>query len=406
MKLPRLRLPGRLIDRYLLREMLRPMALSLAFVLAALLLERVLRLVDLIATEGGPMGAVVTMAATLLPHYLGLALPASFFLSMLVLVARLSEDSEIDALLSSGLSLQRIVIPFLAVGVLLSAFSLGLFGYVQPHARYGYRAALHLVKHGGWTGAVPGGAFVAAGNGVTIHAADADRSGRVLGGVLIEERRPDGRTVTTTANRGVLRQDPDRAGRLLLTLSDGSQMRVGADGAVTVLRFTELTIGRELALADTLFRPRGRDEREMTLTELWEGVRTGDGPVSRDSMRGELHGRLVQAASVTALPLLAVPMGVAAKRRRRGAGVVLAAVILVLYHHMLQVGQGLVELGRVAPVVGSWLPFAALTAAAAWTLSRTSGRPGSSPIEAALVAIEGSLETAVSYVGRLSRRAT
>src|SRR3546814_14151904 len=97
----------------------------------------------------------MTMAATLRPHYLGLALPAAFFISVLLLVARLAEDSEIDALLASGLSLGRIVLPFLAIGLLLALVSLALFGYVQPHARYGYRAALHVVKHGGWTGAVP-----------------------------------------------------------------------------------------------------------------------------------------------------------------------------------------------------------------------------------------------------------
>src|SRR3546814_13807789 len=100
----RLRLPGCLVDRYLLGQLLRPMALSLAFVLVALLMERVLRLVDLIANEGGPFGAIMTMAATPLPHSPGLALPAPSFISVLLLVARLAEDGEIDALLPRGLS--------------------------------------------------------------------------------------------------------------------------------------------------------------------------------------------------------------------------------------------------------------------------------------------------------------
>src|SRR3546814_5480129 len=93
----------------------------------------------------------------------------------------------------------------------------------------------------------------------------------------------------------------------------------------------------------------------MTLGELRHGVRTGDGPVARSVMQGELHSRLVQAASVAVLPLLAVPMGIAAKRRRRGAGVVLAAVILVLYHHALQVGQGDRKSTRLTPVTNAHL---------------------------------------------------
>lgn len=406
MILGRLRLPGRLIDRYLLLQLLRPMTLSLAFVLVALLMERVLRLVDLIAAEGGPFGAVATMAATLLPHYLGLALPAAFFISILLLVARLAEDSEIDALLASGLSLVRIVMPFIAAGLVLALLSLALFGYVQPHARYGYRAALHLVKHGGWTGAVPGGSFVDAGNGVTLHAAEADSTGRVLTGVLIEERDGNGRSVTTTAAHGFLRSDPERSGRLILVLEDGSQMRVSRGGAVSALTFETLTIGREFALADALFRPRGRDERELTLDELRDGVRTGNGPVPPAVMNGELHGRLVQAASVAVLPLLAVPMGIAAKRRRRGAGMVLAAVVLVLFHHVLQVGQGLVELGRVGPAIGSWLPLSILAAVAGWMLFQMNERPGRGPLDGALGAIDRSIDATRAYVARLAGRPT
>jgi lipopolysaccharide export system permease protein len=212
--------------------------------------------------------------------------------------------------------------------------------------------------------------------------------------------------VTTTAAQGFLQRDPERSDRLLLQLVDGSQMRVSRGGAVSVLKFETLTIGRDLALADTVFRPRGRDERELTLGELRHGVRSGEGPVAPVVMNGELHGRLVQAASVAILPLLAVPMGIATKRRRRGAGVVLAAVVLVLYHHVLQVGQGLVELGRVGPAIGSWLPFATLAALACWMLFRMNERPGRGPLDGALGLIDRSLEAVRAYLGRLAGRPT
>src|SRR5690606_23312485 len=76
----RARLPGlpmRLIDRYLLGTTLRPLAISLVVVLAALLLERILRLFSLLVDRRGPIGLVLEMAANLIPHYLGLALPAA-----------------------------------------------------------------------------------------------------------------------------------------------------------------------------------------------------------------------------------------------------------------------------------------------------------------------------------------
>lgn len=398
MTLVRPRLPGRLVDRYLLREMLRPLILSLVFVLAALLTERILRLVDFIATQGGPLGPVLTMAASLLPHYLGLALPAAFFLSILVVVGRLSQDSEVDVLMSSGLSLRRIAVPFLCIGVILALFSLALFGYLQPYTRYGYRAALHAVTHGAWSGEVPGGMFVDAGEGITFHAVRADRSGRLLWGVFIEQRRPGGVTVTITARQGRLLNDPEQDDRVILILSDGSQLRTTPDGA-SLLRFDRLTLDRTLALDAVLFRPRGGDERELTLGELWSSARAGAGPVPPDVLRAELHGRLVRAASVVVLPLLALPMGLASKRGRRGVGMVLAALILVLYHHTLQVGEGLVEVGHLAPAVAVWLPFAVFSAFAGWALLRVDGRPGRGPFDGILVSIEQSLDNARRWAG-------
>lgn len=397
-------LPGSLIDQYLLKELLRPLALSLTALLAALLMERILRLVDLIATQGGAFDAVLTMAANLLPHYLGLALPAAFFLSILLLVARLAEDSEIDALLSSGLSLRRIVLPFLFVGLVLALGSLALFGYVQPHARYGYRAALNVVLNSGWAGVVPSGAFVKAGDGVMFHAAEADSSGRVLSGILVDERRDGGRLATTTAAQGVLQPIPGQANKFALVLKDGIQIRVAPTGTVTELRFDILTLERELSLEGLLFRPRGRDQREMTLDELWRGVRTGEGEVPPRVMRGEFHGRLARAAAVVTLPILALPMGIAAKRRRRGAGVVLAAVILMLYHHLQQLGQGLVETGRLPPAIGIWLPFVAFVGFASWTLWRMNGRPGGGPLDEVLAAIERVMDAIGRFLARRAGR--
>ncbi|HEX5476562.1 MAG TPA: hypothetical protein VFX09_01785, partial [Burkholderiales bacterium] len=71
------RFPDRL-DLYMLRLLAGPLVLVLATVLITQLLERVLRLLDVVGTSGAPLSAVLIMVASLVPHYLGLALPASF----------------------------------------------------------------------------------------------------------------------------------------------------------------------------------------------------------------------------------------------------------------------------------------------------------------------------------------
>ena len=74
-------------------------------------------------------------------------------------------------------------------------------------------------------------------------------------------------------------------------------------------------------------------------------------------MTAEVNGRLVRSFSVATMPFLAVPMGIAAKRRRRGPAVATAAILLLLYHYSLEIGEGLVGIGAVSPLIGLWVPF-------------------------------------------------
>ena len=391
-------LPGRRIDLYLVSQLLRPLALCLLFVMVALLIERILRLVSLIAEYGGSFGVVATMAANLLPHYLGLALPAAFFISILLLIARLAEDSEIDAILSSGISLRRIVVPFVALGCFLALISLFLAGYVQPHSRYGYRAALNTLVESEWGGVIPSGVFLDLGQGITLYADEVNTGGNLLSDVFINEQKPNGGMITTTAAFGSVMRDPNHGNRLVLKLRNGSQLRVFPGGAATQLSFEALMLERKLPFHGAEFRQRGRDERELTLLELVRASQADDGPIPRRVIRGELHGRLAQAATVLVIPLLALPMGMAAKRRRRGAGVVLAAAILMLYFHTLQLGQGMVEAGGAHPALTIWLPFGVLAGFSAWVLFFLSRRPGE-PWNEVLDAIADAME-AVGHYGR------
>lgn len=377
---PRVGAPGGtgLIDRYILVELAKPLLGSLAVVLVALLMERVLRLFDLLAQHGGAFDAVLLMAANLVPHYLGLALPAAFFISMFVVVARMGEDNELDALQSSGLSVARIARPLLVTGIGLMVFSVLLFGFLQPYSRYAYRSLLHMVTNTAWDATVPETSFVHAGDGVTLSADMVDATGRELTGVFIHQLRADGEEWVTTAAGGRLNATEDRK-RVLLTLEDGTQLRTRPDGRQQLLGFNVLTLDHPFNLEAPPFRARGGSERELTLLELWREMHDPTSLLPRRKMAAEFNGRLVRAVTLPLLPLLAVPMGMAAKRARRGLGITLAAVILVVYHHSVQLGESLADVGRLPAGVGVWVPFVLFALLCAWLFRRAQVRPGENP---------------------------
>ncbi|BBK30430.1 lipopolysaccharide export system permease protein [Stella humosa] len=408
----------RLIDRYLLAEAARPLAVSLGVVLTALLLERLLRLFNLLAHSSGALESVVELLLNLIPHYLGLALPAAFFISIFFVIARLSEESELEAMLSAGLSIARIAAPLLWVGVVLSLFSMALFGFMQPYSRYAYRAVLHAAVNAGWDARVEPSSFVKAAKGFTVTADRADDSGTYLEGVFAQ-RIVDGIEEVFTAESGRLAL-VDGGQRLVLRLKNGQHWRQPPAAALagvahpqapraaaerpSLVQFTDLTLNTDFNPDAPPYRTRGDSERELTMIELWQAMHQpaaerkpgAAGPMPRRRLAAEFHTRIVRALSLPLLPLLAIPLGMAAKRGRRGSGLVMAAVILVLYHHGIQLGQSLATTGRLPPVPAVWVPFTLFTILCLWLFRSSQARPGQNSftwlverIELGLMAIRG-----------------
>src|SRR3712207_8298991 len=103
----------------------------------------------------------------------------------------------------------------------------------------------------------------------------------------------------------------------MVELEHGRQLTLLPDGRASTMVFTSSEQSRAFVQRLPAFRPRGADEREMTLGELWDAE--GETGVPQRRLDGELHGRLVRSASLLLLPLLAMPMGLAAKRSRRSS---------------------------------------------------------------------------------------
>jgi lipopolysaccharide export system permease protein len=347
--------------------------------LVALLLERILRLLDLLSSSSDRFGFVAQLAVNLVPHYLGLTLPAAFFLALIVVVNRMNQASEVDALLASGVSLTRLAAPYLCLAAALSAVSLLVFGFLQPYSRYAYRAVLHSAQNAGWNGLVPAETILAPSKDLMMTTDEAEMAGQRLSRVFIRRMTAKGREEITTAGMAELRRTADGK-NVQLMLQNGQQLRFNEQGRPEILAFKEFTMQLPVTGPAKLLRARGGDERELTLFELARQAETGHSAIPRETLKGELYGRLARSLSLPLLPLLGVPLGMAAKRSGRAPGAIVGGLLLLTFHHLVQLGQGLASTGR-APaelsVGGPFLAFAAIAFIVFFT-SRT--RPGETPI--------------------------
>ena len=266
----------RIIDTYVLRQIFKPLWIALVVALLVLLIERMLRLLDLVLGAQGPLKVVFEIMAYLVPNYISLALPMSLLLGVMLAFNRLSRDGEIDAMQGAGVSLARQSRAALLAAIGVAVITMIALGYLKPYGRYAYETLVFTVANATFQAFVQAGVFTHIQDTTFLikHVRPGDGA---FANVFLYEGSQGGSTVVT-ARSGVLARPGDEAIPMLrlfdgirLTIRDDAREEKQADDRalpVGVLRFQELrmTLGEGEA---KFFRPRGADEREFTLSELW-----------------------------------------------------------------------------------------------------------------------------------------
>lgn len=392
-----------ILERYVVGLTLKPMFIALGVVLLGLLLERVLRLVDILATAGAPVVLVFALSANLIPHYLGFAVPAAFALGIFSAISRLSNGAELESMLASGVSVQSLVKPLVAVGVALAVLSIAVMGFLDPYSRYSFREILNDSVAYAWRAHAPAATFISVRDGLTVTADQVDDTGRKLTGVFIEDRA-DGRETLTTAARGTLEVTPDGT-QLQLRLQQGMILRnAEAGGRPSTLRFRDLVFDKKFALEAPPFRPRGGNERELTLTELWSQMADPASATPYRKLSSEFHSRIVRSLSLIFLPILIVPLSMTMRRQNRVVNIVVAAAFVLLFQNMVQFGETLAAKGSGPPALLCWAPLLAFIAIAFGMFATSTDRPGDTAISRSMDRLEALVAPVGRAVARLAPR--
>lgn len=374
-------------DLYILKQISRPLAIALIMALVVFLIERMLRLMDLVLGSNGPLNMVFEILAYLVPHYMGMALPISLFLGVLIAFSRLSRDGELDAMHAANTGLRRLARPAHMTACMLMIVATVMIGYLQPYGRYAYQSMVYSIGNASFHALLRAGVFAQA-EGVTFLVEEIRPDGIGFGNVFIHEVTKDGGSVAITARSGRLGYS-ESENTPIMRLADGIRLEVTepkqhetADGeseqpTINVLQFDELQteLGRDAA---KMFRPRGKDEREYTLTELWQHRFDPPPDVRSSDMIAEFHGRLVRILTVPLLPFLAIPLALGRRRTERSFGIAAGLAVLVIYNQVLDLGENITETGAIEPWLGLWTPYFAFAFGSVFLFYRaTTQVPGS-----------------------------
>jgi len=124
------------VDRYILKQVLYGTLFAVLVLCIVLVLGNIFKQIRPFLVEKGlPLSFITTFIIYLLPFSMIYTIPWSFLASVLMVFGRLSSDNEITALRSSGMSLYRIALPVLILGLAFSGVCLWLNGTQAPHSK-------------------------------------------------------------------------------------------------------------------------------------------------------------------------------------------------------------------------------------------------------------------------------
>jgi lipopolysaccharide export system permease protein len=194
----------RIIHRYVLREIAVPFVLGLATFTFILLIARVLRLVELVVNRGVPLLDVLRLFSYILPAFLEVTVPMALLLGVLTAFGRLSADSEITALRTSGVSLYQVLSPVAVFASVVFVIALGLSVYVRPWGNNRLRAGLFEIARTRASAGIREKVFNDDFKGLVIYVDHIEPPGNALRGVLIADTREADQSNTVVAQAGFL----------------------------------------------------------------------------------------------------------------------------------------------------------------------------------------------------------
>ncbi len=381
-------------DRYIFRLVLMPMLAVFVIAASLLVLDKMLKLFDFVASEGGPVSVVFQMLAGLLPEYASVAIPLGLMLGILLAFRKLATSSELDVMRAVGLGYNRLLREPYLITLALMTVNLFVVGYLQPLSRYYYEQLQFELRSGALGASIKIGEFTTLKDRMALRIEQSSDEGRQLIGIFARVANSRGQVLSISARQGefmALRNNPDT---IILRLVDGQIIQDSPGETPRVLSFSRHDLPIDLPAIEQ-FRHRGKD-REYVLPEL---LRIGWGDKVPDELRiasrASLNYRLAEVAMMIFLPLLAVALAVPPKRSTSSLGVFVSIIMVTVYHKLCEYGQGVAAAGRAYPLLVQWGPFLVFAVIILWMYWRIAYIPGGQPI--------GALERFAETIGKRLR---
>ncbi len=341
------------LDRFIFGELIGPFFFGLmAFTIIMVAGGLLFRIADLIIKNGVSLGIVVRLFLYYLPKMAATAIPMSCLLAALLGFNKLSANSELVALKSSGISFTRIIKP-----VIIMAFfvSIGAFFINETLVPVSERAAANVMAYEVFKQSPPvfkekvflkeetGGALKR-----VIYVNRLDIKDGKMSDVIVQEFEKGQLSRLVSAEKGEWIDGS-------WWLEEGKVFEITKDKDVSLL-FTFDKQALQLNLNPGEAARAARTPDEMTLNELFREIsmmKQKGMDVSKIVMILNLRFSVPWACLV--LAIVGAAVGSRPQRSSSGMGLGLSVIIVFVYYVILSFTQSLGDAGYLHPVFAAWI---------------------------------------------------
>ena len=341
---------------YILKEILPIFLLGLMTCTIILLMDKILKLIELIVTRGVSLTQILKLLLFISPSFLIFTIPMAVLLGTLLSFGRLSGDSEITAFKASGISLYQLFLPISVFSILAYLLTTFLVLYGLPWGNRGFISTLYLIAQSKADIDIKERVFNDSFDGIVVYVDKVPIREKKMEGILIHDERNPARVGTIFAKEGFLISNP-KSQEVILRLFNGDIHRFEPRTNVyQKVRFDAYDLRLELTQAFTAIGKKLKD-KEMSIDEIKENMKRKEKKgEDTTSLKVEIHKRYAFPVACIVFGLIGVPLGIQQRRSGKSYGLVFCILIILSYYISLMASEMLAVRRTIPAFLAGWAP--------------------------------------------------
>ncbi len=342
----------KLLDRYIIKEITFPFLASVIIISIILLGNYLFQLTDLIIVKNVPIHLVVELLLYNLPDIIVRTFPIAILFSTMTGIGRLNRENEITAFRMGGISLYRLIIPVLIVGIIISGLTFFFNEEIVPWANH---KAKNIIRNTILKESMPNTqeeVFFRGPKGRLFYVKEYNESEDKINNIIIYNIKENDQSETypevITAQMGVIKEN-------IWELQDGIIHEYNKEGNIILeSQFKQM----KFEITEEMQQAYGNQKttNEMSRKELAKNIKLfRKSGISVNSLLVDYHLKLAQPFVAFIFVLIAVPLSLTNKESK-AVNITFTIIIIFAYYLILSVCRSLGRNEILPPLIAAWLP--------------------------------------------------